>query len=388
MSDPKQEKTPAGHSVRRPGLMRLEGMVRKETLQVVRDPSSIAIAFVMPLVLLFIFGYGVSLNAENVPLGIVADDQTARSASLTGAFSSSRFFNVTRFSDIREAEEAMRRGKIDAVVWLRSEFSARVLSGDTGAIGVFISGVDANTARIIQGYVQGVWRSWLNDFAEIQGKALSVPVEIEHRIWFNPAVRSRNFLVPGLIAVIMTLIGALLTALIIAREWERGTMESLMVTPIRVREILLGKIIPYFFLGMGGLLLSVSLALWLFDVPLVGGFWVLMAGSALFLLAALGMGLLISTVAKNQFVAGQAAIITTFLPAFILSGFIFDISSMPSPIQAITYIIAARYYVSIIQTVFSAGNIWGVILPNALALAGMALLFFLLVRRNTRKRLE
>lgn len=313
MSDPKQEK-PATEKVRRPGLMRLRGMVRKESLQVVRDPSSIAIAFVMPLVLLFIFGYGVSLNAENVPLGIVVEDRTAQSAGLTGAFSSTRFFNVTRYTHIREAEEAMRRGKIDAVVWLRSEFSARVLSGDTGSIGVFINGVDANTARVIQGYVQGVWRDWLDEFATRQGSELSIPAEIQYRIWFNPAVRSRNFLVPGLIPVIMTLIGALLTALIIAREWERGTMESLMVTPIRAREILLGKIIPYFFLGMGGLLLSVFLAIWLFDVPLVGSFWVLTAASALFLLTALGMGLLISTVAKNQFVAGQAAIITTFLP--------------------------------------------------------------------------
>ena len=186
----------------------------------------------------------------------------------------------------------------------------------------------------------------------------------------------------------MTLIGALLTALVVAREWERGTMEALLVTPIRVREILLGKIIPYFILGMGGLVLSVVMAIWLFQVPLNGNLWLLMATSALFLMAALGMGLLISTLARNQFVAGQVAIITTFLPAFILSGFIFDINSMPWPIQGVTHIIAARYYVSILQSIFAAGNIWSVILPNSLALIVMAAVFLLLVRRRTKKSLE
>jgi ABC-type multidrug transport system permease subunit len=175
------------------------------------------------------------------------------------------------------------------------------------------------------------------------------------------------------------LIGALLTALVVAREWERGTMEALLATPIRVAEILLGKITPYFVLGMGGLLLSVAMTIWLFDVPLRGSLVVLMGVSALFLLAALGMGLLISTLARNQFVAGQAAIIVTFLPAFMLSGFIFDIHSMPLIIQAVTYLIAARYYVAILQTVFAAGNVWSVIWPNALALAVMAAAFLLLV---------
>jgi len=188
--------------------------------------------------------------------------------------------------------------------------------------------------------------------------------------------------------VIMTLIGALLTALVVAREWERGTMEALLVTPVRVREILLGKLIPYFFLGMGGLLLSVAMTVFLFDVPLRGSLWVLLTTSALFLLAALGMGLLISTVARDQFIAGQVAILSTFLPAFLLSGFIFDIGSMPAPIQVITHAIAARYFVAILQTVFLAGNVWSVIGVNALALVLIATLFLTLVRRRTRKRLD
>ncbi len=375
-------------AARHPGFMRLRGMIRKDTLQILRDPSSIAIAFIMPLILLFIFGYGVSLDAKHVPLAVVVEQPTAQTASLTSGFARSEYFDVNTFANFPEAEAAMRARRVEGIVWLRANFSDRVLSGDPTAIGVFVNGVDANKARIIEGYVQGVWRKWLGDFAADQGREIHIPVEVRHRVWFNPAVRSRNFLVPGLVAIIMTLIGALLTALVIAREWERGTMEALMVTPIRVREILIGKVVPYFVLGMGGLMLSVAMAIWLFEVPLNGSMWVLIATSALFLLAALGMGLLISTLAKNQFVAGQVAIITTYLPAFILSGFIFDIGSMPWPIQGVTHVIAARYYVSILQTVFAAGDIWHVIVPNALALAAMAAVFFLLVGRKTRKRLD
>jgi ABC-2 type transport system permease protein len=251
-----------------------------------------------------------------------------------------------------------------------------------------VNGVDANTGRIIQGYLEGAWGNWLAQYAAAQGQALKLPVQVEQRIWFNPGLRSRDFLVPGLLAVIMTLIGALLTALVVAREWERGTMEALLVTPVRVREILLGKLIPYFFLGMGGLLLSVAMTVFLFDVPLRGSLWVLLTTSALFLLAALGMGLLISTVARDQFIAGQVAILSTFLPAFLLSGFIFDIGSMPAPIQVITHAIAARYFVAILQTVFLAGNVWSVIGVNALALVLIATFFLTLVRRRTRKRLD
>jgi ABC-2 type transport system permease protein len=222
----------------------------------------------------------------------------------------------------------------------------------------------------------------------MRGRPLTIPVKLDDRVWFNPGLRSRDYLVPGLVAVIMTLIGALLTALVVAREWERGTMEALMVTPVAIREILLGKLIPYFVLGMGGLLFSVAMAVWVFEVPLRGSLWLLLAASALFLLAALGMGLLISTLAKDQFVAGLVAMLATFLPAFILSGFIFDIGSMPAPIQWLTHIIAARYYVAILQTVFLAGNVWSVVLGNTFALVIITAFLMGAVRRRTRKRLE
>jgi ABC-2 type transport system permease protein len=263
-----------------------------------------------------------------------------------------------------------------------------LLARGDAPVGVILNGVDANQARITSGYVQGAWQSWLQAYALSRGQELTLPVAVEQRVWFNPALRSRNFLVPGLIAVIMTLIGALLTALVVAREWERGTMEALMVTPIRIRELLLGKVMPYFVLGMGGMLLSVAMALWQFDVPLRGSFWLLLAASAIFMLVALAMGLLISTVSRNQFVAGQIAILVTFLPAFILSGFIFDIGSMPAPVQVITHIVPARYFVAILQTLFLAGNVWQVVLLNAGALLLMLVLLFAVLRLKARKSLE
>ncbi len=369
-------------------LMRMRGLVRKEFLQVVRDPSALAIAFVLPVVLLLLFGYGVSLDAEHVPVALVVDQPSADTASLCAEFEQSRYFRPQSIVGLRAAEQAMRERRVDAIVHLREDFSDRLQSGRVAPVQLVVNGVDANTARLVTGYVQGVYAKWLEHRAQAAGQSLAVPVAMQQRIWFNSNLRSRNFLVPGLIAVIMTLIGALLTALVMAREWERGTMEALLVTPISMREVLIGKILPYFVLGMGGMALSVVMAVWQFEVPLRGSLWVLLLGTSLFLLTALGMGLFISTVARIQFVAAQVAIITTFLPAFILSGFIFDIRSMPAVIQVITHAIPARYFVAILQTVFLAGDVWSVILPNSIALAAMAAVFLGLTRRLSRKQLS
>ena len=368
--------------------MRLRGLVRKEFYQILRDPSSIAIAFLMPVVLLLIFGYGVSLDADHVPVAIVADQPSADTASFTSAFGNTRYFQPLVLPSMRAAEAALMAGKVNGIVHLRADFARHLRSSEGAPIQVIVNGVDANTGRIIIGYAQGVWASWLQQLSRSRGEELKLPVQLEQRVWYNSELRSRNFLVPGLIAIIMTLIGALLTALVMAREWERGTMEALMVTPVTIRELLIGKLIPYFILGMGGMGLSVTMALFLFEVPLRGSLLLLAGASSLFLLVALAMGLLISIAAKNQFVAGQVAIIVTFLPAFILSGFIFDIGSMPGVVQALTHVIAARYFVAILQTIFMAGNVWSVILPNALALAVMALILFAIIQRRAHKRLE
>lgn len=367
---------------------RLRGLLRKEFLQVLRDPSSIAIAFLMPAFLLLLFGYGVSMDAADVPLGLVVEQPSAEAESFIGVFRQSRYFAPRRFADRATAQQALAAGRVDGVVLLPGDFAAR-LRGEAGApIQLITNGVNANSARLLQGYVEGAWGNWLERELAVRARPLAQPVMLQPRIWFNPGLRSRNYLVPGLVAINMTLVGALLTALVMAREWERGTLEAMLVTPVSMREILIGKVLPYFVLGMGGMALSVAMALWLFLVPLRGSFWVLTACSALYLLVALGMGLLISVTTRNQFVAGMVAIVATFLPAFLLSGMLFDIGSMPVAVQWVTHLVAARYFVAILQTLFLAGDVWGVILPNALALLAMALLFISLARRRMHKRLE
>ncbi|KAA5542274.1 ABC transporter permease [Roseiconus nitratireducens] len=369
-------------------LMRMRGLVRKEFLQVLRDPSALAIAFVLPVVLLLLFGYGVSLDAERVPIALVVEKPTPDTNSFCGELEQSIYFEPIFLHGMAAAQQALMEGQVDAILHLRADFSDRLRRPGGASIQLIVNGIDANTSRIVNGYVDGVYAKWLEHRAMQLGQPLAEPVIVEHRIWFNANVRSRNYLVPGVVALIMTLIGSLLTALLMAREWERGTMEALMVTPVSMLEVLLGKILPYFVLGMGGLALSVVMAVWLFAVPLRGSIWVLLLGSSLFLLTALGMGLFISTVTRVQFVAAQVAIIATFLPAFILSGFIFDIGSMPRPIQWITQIIPARYYVALLKTTFLAGDVWSVVVPNCAALAVMAMVFLGITRLLARKRLD
>lgn len=368
-------------------IQRLRGLIRKEFIQIVRDPSAIAIAFVMPVVLLFLFGFGVSLDARDIPIAIVVDQPTAATSSFVGGLQQSPFFVPKTYPDIRAAEQAMMKRQADGILWLRNDFSRLLLQSSAAPIGVLVNGVNANNAQIVEGYLQGVWQIWLQQYFKNIGMPTVTAVN-QSRIWFNPALRSRDYLVPGLIAVIMTLIGALLTALVVAREWERGTMEAIMATPVTMSEILLGKLIPYFILGMGGMLFSVLLAVTIFSVPLKGDLWVLLLFSALYLLTALGMGLLISSVARNQFVASQLAVIATFLPAFILSGFIFDIHSMPMIIQFVTYFVPARYFVNILQTVFLAGNVWIILLKNGFALLIMCTIFFSITLLRSHKRLD
>jgi len=382
-------KTSQSPSEKRGGAaMRLRGLMRKECLQILRDPSSIAIAFLLPVVLLLLFGYGVSLDAEHVPVTLVVEQPSVATARFTSGFLGSRYFRPNQLFNMEEAVQSLLRHEVNGIVYLRQDFASDLKRNDAASIQVIINGVDANNARLISGYVDGAWNDWVRQESMASGTAFGMPVQVQQRIWFNSEVRSQNFLVPGLIAVIMTLIGALLTALIMAREWERGTMEALLVSPVAMREVMIGKLLPYFVLGMGGMGLSVAMAVWLFHVPLRGSMWVLFGASALFLLTALGMGLLISTLARSQFVASQAAILATFLPAFILSGFIFDIGSMPSVIQGLTHVVAARYFVAILQSVFLAGNVWSVILPNSAALIAMAAVFLGITRRRSRKRLE
>ena len=372
--------------------MRMIGLIKKEFQQILRDPSSMAIAFLLPVILLLIFGYGVSLNAKHVPFAFVADAPDTESAALYASMNHSAFLSPRIAPNLATAERWLLNRKVDAIVHLPSDFTAKLNTvHEQAPLQLIINGVDANQARLIQAYIQASWQNWLAARAQAAGlenAAAAQPVELAARIWFNPELRSRNYLVPGLIAVIMTLIGALLTALVMAREWERGTLEALMVTPVHINELLIGKLVPYFVLGMGGMMLSVVMAIWLFDVPFLGSWWLLLLTSALFLMTALGMGLFISIATRNQFVASLVAIITTFLPAFMLSGFIFDIGSMPGWLQSLTYLVSARYFVVILHTLFLAGDVSAILWPNTLAMLAIAVFFIAASRRKIRKSLE
>jgi ABC-2 type transport system permease protein len=236
--------------------MRLKGLVRKEFLQIARDPSSIAIAFLMPLFLLVLFGFGVSLDADHLPIALVAEQPTADTADFLASLEGSHYFAARHTMTMMEAEQELREGRVNAIVHLRADFAAQLRHPDGAAIQLIVNGVDANTARLTEGYVEGAWVNWLARRAASLGQAMATPVQLEQRVWYNSEVKSRNFLVPGLVAIIMTLIGTLLTALVMAREWERGTLEALLVTQVTMTEVLLGKIIAYFTLGTGGMLMS------------------------------------------------------------------------------------------------------------------------------------
>ena len=369
-------------------FMRLRGILRKEVLQILRDPSSIALAIVLPLVLLFIFGYGLSLDAENVPIAVVLKDNSSTSRELAARFDLSPYFKTKHLKSMAEAMDLLNQRHVDGIVHLQSDFSSLFFSRNPSPVQVIVNGIDANRARLIQGYARGVLQKW-SALRQARGEQVADPaVKVSPRVWFNAAAVSRNFLVPGLITLIMTLIGILLTALVVAREWERGTMEAILVTPIRRIDLLLGKVLPYFILGMLGMGLSVVVGTTLFQVPFRGSIVALLFLSSLFMLASLGFGLLISAAIRIQFVAAQISIVAGFLPAFFLSGLIFDLESTPRFIQIVSHVVPARYFVSISHTLFMAGDIWPVLLPNALALAVMAVLFTGLAFRKITKRLE
>jgi len=365
---------------------RIRSLVRKESRQIVRDPSSIAIGVVLPVLLILLFGYGISLDVVNVPVAVVLEDHSAEANELAAGFRLSRYFEAHFPTSMAEAQELMLAGKVDGIVRVRPNF-ARNLNFGNGEAQILVHGTDANRARIIEGYAQGAVGQWAARRGA-EGYAVAAgPVGLRERLWFNEANDSRYFLVPGLIVLVMTLIGAMLTSLVMAREWERGTLEALFATPVRAGEILLGKTIPYLVLGMGGLALCIVSAKIVFHVPFRGSILVLTGSSMLYLLVALSIGLLISSAVKNQFLATQLTMLVTFLPAMLLSGFLFDLRSMPAPVRLMTYMLPARYFVTLLQTVFLAGDVWGVIVPNTAVLAGMAAVLWGLTRGTTHKKL-
>ena len=294
-------------------LLRIIGLVRKETFQIIRDPSSYLIAVVLPVLLLFIFGYGVSLDLKNVAVGLVVEQPSPEADSLVASFRNSRYFTLRLARHRFEVEDELVSGRLKAVVVLAADFAERLGRGESAPVQVIVDGSDPNTAGLTENYVQGVWANWLQQEAVSAGGLAVRPTAMSRiitqpRYWFNPQIDSRDFLIPGAVAINMTLIGTLLTALVVAREWERGTMEALMATPVTVADFLLGKLVPYFVLGMAAMVLSVVMAITVFRVPFRGSAWALAGVSSAFLAAMLPLGLLISTVTRNQFAASQAAL--------------------------------------------------------------------------------
>ena len=367
-------------------VRRFAALVRKESYQILRDPSSILIAFVLPLILLFLFGYGVSLDTTTTRVGLVVENSTPVTQDLAASFQASRYFDVVNGRDRREFEDDLLLGHIRGIIVIPATFATDYAAGNSPQIQVIVDGSDPNTANFVQNYTRGVVATWANlRAAEMSLQPASITVE--QRFWFNPELTSRNFLVPGSIAIVMTLVGTLLTSLVVAREWERGTMEAMMATPVTAAELLAGKILPYFLLALTSMTLCVLLAVFLFGVPFRGSVVALYALSATFLVPALGQGLLISAATKNQFLASQLALISAFLPAFLLSGFLFEINSMPRVIQWVTVIVAARYLIPSLQTVFLAGDIWSMFLGDMAVMLLIGSVFFALAIRSTRKRI-
>lgn len=368
---------------------RVKALVIKEFYQIIRDPSTLLISGVLPLILLFIYGYGVSLDMNHLRVGIVLQDSSPVAQNLAQSFTDSAFFTPTIARDIRELSDDLISGNIRGIIVIPSEFTAdRLRSSQTADIQVIADGSEPNTASFVQNYTRGAFQNWLQQQA-LSAKLKNINfIQPEVRFWYNQELESRFFLIPGSIAIIMTLIGTLLTALVVAREWDRGTMEALMSTPISIFELLLGKLIPYFILGMVSMMICFIIAVFYYEVPFRGTFWILLLVSASFLLSALGVGLLISTLAKNQFVAAQAAIVAAFLPSFILSGFIYELSSMPNWIQFLTYAIPARYFVSSLQTLFLAGDVIPLVIGNLIPIWTITLILFAIIAKKTVKRLD
>lgn len=368
---------------------RIYALVKKETRQMVRDKSTLTLGIILPMVLLMLFGFGLSLDVDHVPVALVRDTSSPITRDLYASLSLSRYFDPVMVNSMEEAVELLKYEKTDAIV--RREPETR--SNGKEHIQIIVNGRDSNKARIMQRYLEGAITQWaasgsfnnltVNTESAAYGQAVS-----EQRIWYNHAMESRYFLVPGVIVIVMTLIGALLTALVIAREWERGTYEALIATPVRAGEFLIGKIVPYFGLGMIGLVLCLLASWFVFKVPMRGSLLMIVMGSALYLVVALGIGLFISVKTKSQFLASQLVLIICFLPTMMLSGFIFDLNSAPKFVYYFAHIFPATWYVDLQQTLFLVGDVPVIIIRDFAVLGCMAIALLVLVRMSVRKSLE
>jgi len=366
---------------------RLFAMARKETIQLRRDWRSLLLAFVLPVMLLILFGYAITWDVNRIPMAVLDHDRTQASRELVDAFLASHYFTLEdRIDREREADDLLISGKAMVVVIIPRGFAADVASGRSAPVQALVDGSDANTASIALGYTQAIAQRYAMQLL-LETRELRLPVTAATRVWYNEELSSRNMIVPGLVAVIMMIIAAMLTSLTIAGEWERGTMEQLVATPVTRMEVVVGKLLPYLAIGMIDVAVSTALGVWLFGVPFRGNPLLLGVLSLAFLTGSLGLGLFISAVAKNQLLATQIAMVGTFLPAFLLSGFMFAISVMPKPLQAITLLVPARYFLVVTRGVFLKGVGVPVLYVQGLLMIAFAAAGLTLAARVFRKEI-
>ncbi len=374
-------------------LIRFLAVAKKEIVQILRDSRSLIIVLIMPVILVLLFGYGVNLDLEHLPIYVYDRDGSQQSQDLLKRFQASDYFEVVRVvNNYPVLARALDDGHAKMGIVIPWDFSQRLHDGRPAQVQALVDATDDNTGNVLIGYAQAVVQGyssdvqldWLRDRGQL---AQPVPVRVETRTWYNEDLESSAFIIPGVLALVMSVIGAFLTSLTIAREWERGSMEQLISTPVTPLEIMLGKLVPYFAIGMFDVIVCALMALYWFHVPFRGSFLTLLISSAMFMVVVLSLGFFISVVAKNQLAASQIALLVTFLPAFLLSGFLYAIEQMPVTLQWITRILPARYYVALLKKVFLKGTPTALLYADLVPLAVFALVLALLATRAFHKRL-
>ncbi|HXQ22677.1 MAG TPA: ABC transporter permease [Candidatus Acidoferrales bacterium] len=376
-------------------LRRVAAMGRKELIQIRRDPRSLAIVVLLPLIQIVLLGYGARLDADHIPTCVYDQESSQDSQALLKRFQASRYFDVRKVvHDYRILVAAVDAGRCKLGLVIPWDFSRRVADAGHTAVQAVVDGTDNNSAQLAVGYAQAVVGAYASD-VQLEWFAVhrlprqaAAPLVVDYRTWFNEELESKNFIIPGTVALVMVLMGALLSSLTIAREWERGTMEGLIATPVTAAEIMIGKLLPYMLIGVFDALLCTMLAVGWFAVPFRGAIGTLLVVTIMFLTVILGIGYMISVATKSQVGASQYALLVTLMPTTMLSGFAFPVDQMPVPIQAVTYLVYSRYYVSALKKIYLAGSgvldLW----PQILALAIYASVIGLFATRAFRKSLQ
>jgi ABC-2 type transport system permease protein len=369
-------------------LGRLLAMARKEAIQLRRDVRSMTLAFMLPVLMLLFFGYAITWDVNDIHIAVINEDGGQRSRQVIDALEGSGYFEVVVYrQDRRLIDEDLGHGNVTGVLLIPSNFTEDLTAGKRAAVQLLLDGSDANTASIAMNYAEAILARYSRDVV-LAGRKTLPPVTAEPRIWYNPTLESRNMIVPGLIAVIMSIIAAMLTALTIAREWERGTMEQLAATPVGRLEVVFGKLLPYLAIGLFDVAVTVIAGILIFGVPFRGSVLLLAAMTVLFLLGALGVGIFISALLKSQLLATQAAMVATYLPALLLSGFLFDVRSMPLVLRAVTYIVPAKYYITVTRGILLKGVDANVLWVQGLSMIIFACVGLALATLSFHKRLD